>query len=423
MKPIGYMLSGLNKPLRDEPFIDSLGHDLQNLPFGIAWVDMDMHVLGSNDAFRTRYGMAVLPLVRRHIDELLSRKIRTDSNTGVEKLRCGDSWVKFRTSYSVAEGLDVVLAVHAKVVRDGQGNPLYTVIALKDVTDVEQLELQLRQVHKLEAVGRLASGIAHEINTPIQFIGDNISFLSEAFEGLGCLVQAWEDLVSPARESMTWAQRQEYMEQAFAESDVEYLMSELPTAIEQAAKGVDRVASIVSAMKAFGHPGNVESGLYDLNAAISDTVTVASNETRYVADVTTELGEIPLVRCRLGDINQVLLNLLVNAAHAINDKFSSTSERGTITVSSTLDGDAVVLAVTDNGCGMSPEVQAKIFDPFFTTKEIGKGTGQGMALARALVVDGHHGRIDVDSTPRAGTTISLRLPVEGSSSMPIEGMP
>ena len=397
--------------------------DLNDLPFGMAWLSPDKRILGCNDAYSAAFGLDGSRIVGKHLTEIMSQSNHTEVQGFRALMNAGESWIKYRSTLRRLDGNNFATEMRGTLVRDNHGDEIYSIVALHDVTDVEQLELQLRQVHKLEAVGRLASGIAHEINTPIQFIGDNISFLSEAFEGLGCLVQAWEDLVSPARESMTWAQRQEYMEQAFAESDVEYLMSELPTAIEQAAKGVDRVASIVSAMKAFGHPGNVESGLYDLNAAISDTVTVASNETRYVADVTTELGEIPLVRCRLGDINQVLLNLLVNAAHAINDKFSSTSERGTITVSSTLDGDAVVLAVTDNGCGMSPEVQAKIFDPFFTTKEIGKGTGQGMALARALVVDGHHGRIDVDSTPRAGTTISLRLPVEGSSSMPIEGMP
>jgi signal transduction histidine kinase len=179
-------------------------------------------------------------------------------------------------------------------------------------------------------------------------------------------------------------------------------------AISQSLDGINQVANIVRAMKAFGHPGSADKALADLNRAIENTLVVASNELKYVADVVTDLADLPLVSCHIGDINQVVLNLVVNAAHAIG---SAGRGRGTIRVNTRVEGAEAVIEVADTGTGVPPEIADKLFDPFFTTKEVGSGTGQGLALARTLVTDRHNGTIDFTSEPGAGTVFTVRLPV------------
>jgi PAS domain S-box-containing protein len=259
------------------------------------------------------------------------------------------------------------------------------VLNARDITERIELESQLMHSQKLESVGQLASGIAHEINTPIQFIGDNVRFLGDAFAGL----------LNPSDSNDA--------------ADADYLEAEVPLAIEQTLEGIDRVATIVRAMKAFGHPGTDEKAPTDLNEAVRNTLIVASNTVKHVADVTTDLGELPRVWCHPGDINQVLVNLVVNAAHAIAD--NGTQARGLITVHSYVDGSDAVIQITDTGCGIEPDVATRVFEPFFTTKEVGRGTGQGLSLAYALVTKRHGGTIRFASTPGAGTTFTVRLPI------------
>jgi PAS domain S-box-containing protein len=266
------------------------------------------------------------------------------------------------------------------------------VMNARDVTERRSLETQLGHSQKLESVGRLAAGIAHEINTPVQFIGDNLRFLDEAFKVLSEMVST-ESSVDTAHKD-----------------DADYYLSETPQAIRQSQDGVSRVATIVKAMKAFAHPGHA-SAQADLNEAIRNTLTIARSEIADVADVELDLGEIPTVSCVLSDINQVLLNLIVNAVQAIVDSGKFAESRGTVRVVTREDGSDVVIGVKDNGMGIPADARHHIFEQFFTTKEVGRGTGQGLSLAHS-VIDNHGGKITFETESGVGTTFWIRLPIE-----------
>ena len=199
-------------------------------------------------------------------------------------------------------------------------------------------------------------------------------------------------------------------------ADVVLAEAEIPKAIAQTLDGVGRVATIVRAMKEFAHPDSGEKAVADLNKALTSTLTVARNELKYVADVETDLGDIPSVSCHLGDLNQVFLNLLVNAAHAIGDTVKESGGKGRIGVRTTCEGDNVCVAISDTGGGIPEHVRSKIFDPFFTTKGVGRGTGQGLAIARSIVVDKHGGSLTFETEVGEGTTFFIRLPVDGTPS-------
>jgi signal transduction histidine kinase len=254
-------------------------------------------------------------------------------------------------------------------------------------------EMELGLAQKLESVGRLAAGIAHEINTPIQYITDSVSFLGSAFDELLAVVAANDG-----------AQQQNQSE------ELKFLRDEVPRAIERTIEGAERVATIVRAMKEFSHPDASEKAPADVNRALQNTLMIARNEYKYVATVDLQCGELPEVMCNVGELSQVFLNLIVNSAHALADA-GRDAETGRITIKSGLVEGWAEFSFEDNGCGIPPEIIGKIYDPFFTTKEVGRGTGQGLAIARSIVVDKHAGRISVQSTPGKGTCFTLRLPV------------
>jgi signal transduction histidine kinase len=283
----------------------------------------------------------------------------------------------------------------------------------QDLAVRQQAEVELRQAQKLEAVGRLAAGIAHEINTPIQFVGDNTHFVQDAFADIVALLQAYQTLRERAAAGTVDEALLESVRRAEDTADLEYLEEEIPKALAQSLEGVERVASIVRALKEFAHPDSKDKAPADLNQALQSTLTVARNELKYVADVETEFGDLPAVTCQVGELNQVFLNLFVNAAHAITDKLGDTGAKGKITVRTVADGDWVTVSIGDTGCGIPEAIRSKVYDPFFTTKEVGRGTGQGLALAHAVIVETHGGAISFDSTVGEGTTFHLRLPVMG----------
>jgi PAS domain S-box-containing protein len=264
----------------------------------------------------------------------------------------------------------------------------------RDITDRRDEELALRQALKLEAIGSLAAGIAHEINTPVQYVSDNVRFLQSV------LVDLLDVVRGTARAQ---------------DLDLEFLAAEAPLAADQAVDGLRRIADIVRAVKQFSHPGSDRPAPADLNAEITTTAAVSRNEWRYVADLTTRLDpDLPLVPCLADEIRQVLLNLIVNAAHAIAEAVDNKpGARGTIEVVSRRDGDWAEITVSDTGTGIPEAVRARIFDPFFTTKAVGHGTGQGLAIARAIVVEKHRGVIRFDTIVGHGTTFIVRLPLQG----------
>jgi signal transduction histidine kinase len=302
------------------------------------------------------------------------------------------------------------------------GDHAFLQATVRDVSKQKQLEMDLNQAQKLEAIGRLAAGIAHEINTPIQYVGDNIEFLQIAYESLVGLVGGYRRMLGAVPGAAAAPGMAAEVEQLAEAAHMEYLIEQVPRAIEQSLEGVGRVSSIVQAMKEFSHPGSTERTSADLNQCIRSTVTVSRNEWKYVANLETDLDEnLPLVLCVPGELNQVFLNMIVNAAHAIGEVVrDDAEEKGTILVSTRRDGNWVEIRISDTGTGIPEPIRGRVFDPFFTTKEVGRGTGQGLAIARNVVVDRHGGAIAVDSEMGKGTTFTIRLPIEGMASLPSE---
>lgn len=283
-----------------------------------------------------------------------------------------------------------------------------------DITERKVLEEQLRQAQKLEAIGQLAAGIAHEINTPAQFVGDNATFLQDTWPALKAVLQACLQLRLESEAGSTTPETIANLLQYTEKADPNYLLDEVPQAIAQALEGVQRISKIVRAMKEFSHPGSEGRCAIDINRAIETTIAVARNEWKYVADIHTSFADnLPPVVCLPGEFNQVILNLLINAAHAIGDAVKgSAGSKGTITIATRRDGEWMEVQIRDTGLGIPENIRARIFEPFFTTKEVGKGTGQGLALAHTVIVKTHHGKIWFESEIGKGTTFFLRLPLE-----------
>jgi len=290
------------------------------------------------------------------------------------------------------------------------GECLGAVCVTEDVTQMKTLERELAQAQKLESIGQLSAGIAHEINTPTQFIGDNIRFLQDSFQEVLGLVGRLTAVVADHKDGTVQAAP---IAAALDAPDVSYLREEIPKAIAQSLEGIERIAKIVGAMKEFSHPG-LEKTPMDLNHAIATTITVARNEWKYVAEVETDFDPaLPPVHVVPGAFNQVILNILINAAHAVSAALGeAATTKGTITVVTRRVEDWVEIRIRDTGCGMPAKIISKIFDPFFTTKPVGKGTGQGLAIAYDVVVNKHGGSISVESEPAVGSTFTLRLPLE-----------
>lgn len=307
--------------------------------------------------------------------------------------------------------------------RDAQQRALRILGVHTDITALKQAESQLRAKEaenealeaerrlsqKLQSVGQLAAGIAHEINTPVQFVGDSITFIDEAWQEL-------EPLMTGFRASRN---RPDVPDEADGKDadfqgdpDVDFLIDNFPVAVSRARDGLARVSGIVRAMKEFSHPDQGDFSRADVNRAVQNAIVVARNEYKYVGIVETDYGTLPSVKCRISGISQVLLNLIVNAGHALADQ-GRTPASGRITINTRRDNEWIVISVADNGCGIPDQIRDRIFDPFFTSKEVGRGTGQGLAIARAIVVEQHGGRIVVKSTVGEGSTFEVWLRIEG----------
>lgn len=280
--------------------------------------------------------------------------------------------------------------------------------------EVQQLSLQLAQAQKMESVGQLAAGVAHEINTPIQYIGDNIRYLNEAFGEFKQLTNTFQSAYQAFKQNRLTDDTLKRLDETIEKIDLEFTLKEFPQAVNQSLEGIERVASIVRALKGFAHPDESdEKKPVDLNQAVTNTMMVARSEWKYVAEVDTRLDpELPLVTCLPSEINQVLLNLIVNASHAIDESLDKASgAKGLITITTEHQAPMVRITIADTGAGIPMNIRDKIFNPFFTTKEVGKGTGQGLALAYKFIVDKHGGRLEFTSTPGQGTSFIIILPV------------
>ncbi len=349
-----------------------------------------------------------------HLEEIesaIGAQIRAERDAAEER---------WRLFYAL--GAALVLAVGGlltfDVLRDNRRLELQIAERERAAAAARRSELELLGSRRLETVGQLASGVAHELDTPTQFASDNVRFLRDAFGEL----QKWLELAGRiADPSVPEADRQQLVEDlvdGIQVGELDFIAVEVPEALDEALGGLERVASIVTAMHSFARPDGAEVASVDLNAALRDTVTVSRSEWKLAAEVVLELEEaLPRIEGYAGELNQVFLNLLVNAAHAIQEAVDTTTgEKGTITVRTRSEGDAVVVEVADDGVGIRAEIRERVFEPFFTTKEAGKGSGQGLAISRAIVVERHGGTIAVEARPGRGSTFVVRLPLNSALS-------
>jgi len=295
-----------------------------------------------------------------------------------------------------------IFSISAKPVLSASGDVLYVLLEAHDMTDFvtmqarnRELEMEVMHGQKMESLGTLAGGIAHEINTPMQYIGDNLKFVRDSFVDIATQLEATANPLG---------------------GDTRYLLDEIPAALTEALEGVERVRKIVGAVKEFSYPDSGHKAWADLARALETTATVSRNQWKYVADVVFDIEpDLPPVFCEVGEINQVILNLIVNAAHAIEERNQpapgTAAAKGLITISLKRDGDQVVLGVADTGTGIPPEHREKIFDLFFTTKPPGRGTGQGLSICQSIVVRRHGGRIAMETEMGRGTVFRVQLPI------------
>lgn len=278
----------------------------------------------------------------------------------------------------------------------------------------EVIESRLRHAQKLKAIGQLTAGIAHEINTPAQYVADNTRFIRDAFTDIKNVLEKYDGLLEAARKGQVSADLLLKIQEEKELSDLEYLITELPVAIEQSLDGVSKITRIMQSMKEFTKPDETKKKAVDLNRAIENTLAVARNEWKYVAELETEFDEtLPSVSCFAGELNQVLLNMVINAAHNIGDVVGDGSNgKGTITIKTKkVDEDWAEVRISDTGTGIPAEVQSRIFDPLFTTRKSDKNAAQGLAISHAVVVNKHKGKLSFETEAEKGTTFIIQLPL------------
>ncbi len=322
---------------------------------------------------------------------------------------------KFEINVPVNGGQTVWYSTHMGPMRTSHGVRGAVLIA-EDVTELRRTEAELSASQRLASIGTLAAGVAHEINTPLQFIGDNLEFLRDSTRELLELMPRLSQLFAALEPvSLADAPRAALRAAVAAceHADLEYVGEHMPKALERCVDGLERVTTIVRSLKEFSHPAQAEMVAVDLNRAIMATLTVARNEYKYVADLEMDLGDIPPVVCHINQINQAVLNIVINASHSLADLHRGTERRGQIRVRTWQEDKSVVIAIRDTGGGIPENIRARIFDPFFTTKEVGRGTGQGLAIAWGAVTNVHGGALTFESVVGEGTEFFIRLPVDG----------
>ncbi len=372
---------------------------ISSLPSGMVVLSCDTRITRWNNAAQNIFGISPGETVGRLLEELNIEWEWETIQSSIERCSMeGKPIYPEPIKFQRQDGSEGFLGLNVSPLVNNQKEITGFILLCADITERKILENRLSQAQRLESIGQLAAGVAHEINTPIQYIGDNTLFLQNSFQELIGFMQKYGGFNQDSK----------------GDEEVQFLVSEIPTAIGECLEGIKRVSEIVQAMKEFSHPGVKEKTLLDINHALQNTLAVTRNEWKYSAQVETDFDpDLPEVLCLPGEINQVFLNIIVNAAQAIHSMSDQLEEeKGTIRLSTRRVEGMVEVRISDTGPGIPEEIQPRIFEPFFTTKEVGKGTGQGLALAYDLIERKHDGSISFETRPGNGTTFIIRLPVQ-----------
>ncbi len=396
---------------------------LNAIPVPIFYKDTEGHFTGINQAYEKFFGKTCEDLLGKTVFDIFPQvEAKTYYEQDLELLQQQGTKL-YSVQLTDGRGVSHDVLAHKATFADHNGHVRGLLGALIDITDRKRVEDELGHARKLEAVGQLAAGIAHEINTPAQYVGDGIYFLKEVYDSCLQLLIKYQGALEALERIGTHAALVNEIREFENEIDLQYIQANVPGSFDRCADGISRISTIVRAMKEFSHPDQREKSPGDINQALQSTLIIAKNEYKYVANVETALGELPPVLCHLGDLNQVFLNLIVNAAHAIGDVISKEGEKGQIRITTMQVDHSVQIDITDSGSGIPESIRDRIFEPFFTTKEVGKGSGQGLAIARSIIVDKHGGSLTFKSEVGRGTTFTIRLPLDGKGTASREESP
>jgi PAS domain S-box-containing protein len=393
---------------------------MAGVPFAVYWKDQESRFLGANVAMADLAGLSHPDDIKGLTDADLPWGALAEEHWAddTEVLTSGQPMLNQAATLEVAGGATRhIMASRVPLWNDGEIEGLIGVF--NDVTEQKEIEAQLAHTNKLESIGQLAAGVAHEINTPTQYVGDNLHFLDQSLGDLFPLLAQARELAGAVATGTSSADDGTAYLAADDAAEVDYLAEDLPQAVTQSLSGIERVTRIVAAMKEFTHPGEDALTPVDLNRAVESSIAVSTNEWKYVADVVTDLADdLPLVPGIAGELSQVFVNLIVNGAHAVaeaqethGDGLPAGDQKGTITVSTRAVGDHAEVRIADSGTGIPEDIRDRVFDHFFTTKDVGRGTGQGLSLAHGVVATKHGGTIDFETELGVGTTFIIRLPL------------
>jgi len=389
---------------------------------GVIVTDEDDLIILFNQSAETLTGYSASEVFKKpfrdvfHIYDPETQQAVTDVIAALHKMNeLQKKGISYRSPTLMSRSGDKILvSSNIESFKSKNGEEKGHVIVFQNVTEKIKAEAQTLFSQKMEAIGQLAAGIAHEINTPIQYVGDNLRFLNKSFSRTTEMLDIYQKAALDHLQKRVNQEDIDYLEDAKRQRKISYYLDEIPKAVEESLEGIERVRKIVLAMREFSHPSDKEMKLSNINHGIETTIVISRNEWKYCADLETHLDpDLPLVHCLIDEINQVVLNMIVNAAQAIQETITEGSgEKGRIDISTSRDENKVLIKIQDTGCGIPDAIAERVFEPFFTTKGVGKGTGQGLSMAYNIIVSKHHGKINVESEPGIGSTFTIELPLD-----------